>query len=277
MKLSIYPPLFEMEKKAKRFNVLPVFASIPLDLETPVSLFLKTSAYKREYSFLLESVIGGEKRGRFSILGVKPYKIFLFKEGRAYYKKEEEKKWTFFQEGDPFFLLEKFLSSYRIPPREIPGFFGGAVGYFSYDCIYYYEKISQGIPLRDPLGAPEGIFVIPRNILLFDHAWAMVYIISNIFLEEGESLSFLYHQAEEEIAFLYSLLFSSYEIPSLAKEGKGERSWEVNISADEFMEKVEKAKFYIREGDIFIKWFYLVGFLFLIKRILFFYTEALGC
>ena len=109
-------------KKSKEYNLIPVFREIRADLDTPLSIYLKLS--KNNYSFLLESITGGENLARYSIIGTNPKKVI--KTG-----KNEE-----FGEVDPLEIIKNEINSYKVPEiKELPVFTGGAVGYLSYETI----------------------------------------------------------------------------------------------------------------------------------------------
>jgi len=114
-------------RKSKEYNLIPIYREIRADLDTPLSIYLKLS--QDNYSFLLESITGGENLARYSIIGTNPKKII--KTG-----KNEE-----FGEVDPLEIIKKEINSYKVPEiKELPVFNGGAVGYLSYETISYFEK-----------------------------------------------------------------------------------------------------------------------------------------
>ncbi len=138
-------------------NIIPVYTSLPSDLLTPVTAYLKLSngADTSRRSFLFESVTGGEKIGRYSFLGSDPLKIIRTGPGLDV-------------EGDPLLAIEKELSPYKyIPVQGLPTFTGGAIGYISYDCVQYFEPRTKR-DLKDVLGIPESVFMVADSLIVFD-------------------------------------------------------------------------------------------------------------
>ena len=151
-------------KKSKEYNLIPVFREIRADLDTPLSIYLKLS--KNNYSFLLESITGGENLARYSIIGTNPKKVI--KTG-----KNEE-----FGEVDPLEIIKNEINSYKVPEiKELPVFTGGAVGYLSYETISYFEK---KVPKNkeSTLNVPESIFMITDSIVVFDHVKQTIFIVN---------------------------------------------------------------------------------------------------
>ena len=132
--------------KSKTYNLIPTFREIRADLDTPLSIYLKLS--KNRYSFLLESITGGENLARYSIIGTNPKKII--KTG----DKEE------LGNIDPLKIIKDEINSYKVPEiEELPVFTGGAVGYLSYETISYFEK-SVPKNKKSTLDVPESIFML---------------------------------------------------------------------------------------------------------------------
>ncbi|HIN23998.1 MAG TPA: anthranilate synthase component I, partial [Dehalococcoidia bacterium] len=149
------PTLEKVQEMTGQGNLVPVFRSINADLETPVSAYLKVA--QGPYSFLLESVEGGERIGRYSFIGTDPYKVV--KTGA----KED------LGEIDPLLPVQEEMDKFQLVPIEgLPGFHGGAVGYLAYDTIRYFEPRVPDMP-KDPVGVPESVFMFCDTLLLFDH------------------------------------------------------------------------------------------------------------
>ena len=122
-----YPTLAQVKARAREGNLAPVYRSIHADLETPVSAYLKVA--RGPYSYLLESVEGGERLGRYSFIGTNPYKVITSGPNEPA------------GEIDPLIPVEEEMSKTQAHPggRPLPGFHGGAVGYIAYDAIRYFE------------------------------------------------------------------------------------------------------------------------------------------
>ena len=169
-----YPTLEEVKKHKKEGNLVPVYREIVADLETPVSAFLKIN--QSGYSFLLESIEGGQRLARYSFIGTDPYRM-LTTEG-------EDKI-------DPLPLIAKELSKYKIVPVSgLPRFCGGAVGYLSYETVTHFEDLPS--PDRDSLGIPESLFMFVNTMLVFDHVTHKIKVLSHVRLD-GD-IDKAYHQ-----------------------------------------------------------------------------------
>ena len=138
---NYYPAFDQFKKLSKKGNLIPVYREIFADMETPVSAFKKLNTV--DHCFLLESVEGGEKWARYSFLGFNPSTIFKSKGSRV--EIVADGKTTVTITPDPLSLLKALMKQYC--PVEVPGlprFFGGAVGYISYDMVRFFEKLPAG-------------------------------------------------------------------------------------------------------------------------------------
>lgn len=220
------------------FPLRAVWEEIPADLETPVSVYKKTAG--RGYSYLLESVDGGERVARYSIIGFDPLLIFRAK-GDAV--KIEGGGGNLHKSGDPLEALKQLISGLQVGPLPAePRFFGGAVGYFGYDLVRHFERL-PGLA-ADDLGLPDCFFVITRKVLIYDHARRTLKIL--VFEPAGEK-----SQAEEAISSIKDRLRA--ELPQEKRERRRSVKQEPvsNISRERFMEAVCRAREYIRSGEIF--------------------------
>src|SRR4030066_177061 len=146
-----YPTLEEVRKLKKDGNLVPVCRDIQADLETPVSAYLKIA--RGNYSFLLESVEGGERLARYSFLGTEPSIVMP--------RRESDK-------GDPLRLVEREFTKFQsIHIEGLPRFHGGMVGYLSYEVARYFERLPS--PDNDPIRLPESLLMLADTLLVFDH------------------------------------------------------------------------------------------------------------
>lgn len=228
-----YPTLEELRRLDRsKGNLAPVCREIVADLETPVSAYLKIS--RGNYSFLLESVEGGERLARYSFIGTDPYSVIIT-------RKEDQL--------NPLPLLAAELDQYRlVPTPDLPRFCGGAVGYLSYEVAAHFENLPS--PHRDNLGLPESIFMFVDTILVFDHVTHKIKILSQVKL--GGDLEKSYNEAVEKIEALVERLEQPLERikaqPSHSCHTNG-CYLSSNFTKEQFEACVVKAKEYITCGE----------------------------
>lgn len=251
-----YPDLNNFRKLARKGNLVPVYREILADLETPVSAYIKISR-GAQYSYLLESVEGQEKIGRYSFLGAFPSMIFKSKGGKADLTIDGKNKEVRIKK-DPLEHIRKMLNKYRpVKIKGLPRFFGGMVGYVSYDTVRFFENIPDKNP--DDLGFPDCIFFLTDTLLIFDHIEHNIKVVSNAVIDGNPDEA--YSKACSKIDFLVRRLKESgSEIR--CKDGmrvnsdSGRKVFiddfksKCNFTQKEFEDIVDKAKGYIRKGDI---------------------------
>ena len=157
-----YPRLSEVKRMSSQGNLAPIYREISADLETPVSAYLKVA--RAPYSFLLESVEGGEHLARYSFIGTEPEDVI-----------ETGPGW---KDGE----VEAILSKYEVVNSGyLPRFMGGAVGYLSYEVARYFEDIPHGN--QNVLDVPESVFMLTKTFLVFDHVRHMIQVVSHVKLD----------------------------------------------------------------------------------------------
>ncbi len=232
---------------AKRGTVIPVVKSVMADLLTPVSAFLKIQA-SAPNAFLLESVEGGEKIARYSFLGVHPHRIIRAKGKNVTI---EDSDGTVTRSLDPVIdVLREQMAPYQaVKVQGLPPFAGGAVGYFGYDAVHWFEKLPKAAPEDLPLDTAVVMFF--SSLLAFDHVKHQIQIIVNVFTDGATAnLESQYAHACNEIEKLESALLAP--IPFMPPSTRGEPArLKSNMSKDEFEAGVEVIKEYIRAGDAF--------------------------
>jgi anthranilate synthase component 1 len=248
----MYYPSYEIFKeKTKEGNLIPVYREIMADFETPVSAFLKIDT--GGYSYLLESVEGGEKWARYSFLGSNPSIVFKSRGNRIFITKDsvtkEEKV-----DGDPLNFLKRLMSEYKpVKMPELPRFFGGAVGYIGYDIVRFFESLPH--EAIDDLHIPDSVFVITDTILIFDNVGQKIKVVSNAHVKDGDIES-AYRKAVERIDSVINRLKSK----ACGERSESIRSQKIqnskseirsNVSKEVYKEGVLKCKRYISDGDIF--------------------------
>jgi len=224
-----YPTLDEVRQLKSQGNLVPVYREVAADLDTPVSAFLKIA--QGSYSFLLESVEGGEKLARYSFIGTEPSLVLQAEKDNP---------------TDPLPLIEKELGKYQLAPiAGLPRFHGGMVGYLGYEISRYFETLPS--PDQDPLGIPEYILMLADTLLVFDHLTHKIKIVSHAHIEDD--VEDAYRRATEKIDALAKKLKQPIptEVPPAATPTSPVSS---NLSQDEFQSKVSQAKEYIYGGEI---------------------------
>jgi anthranilate synthase component 1 len=225
-----YPTLEEVRQLKRYGNLVPVCREIQADLETPVSAYLKIAC--GNYSFLLESVEGGERLARYSFIGTEP--SLVLRTGSE-------------NPVDPLHLVEKEFGQFRpVPIADLPRFHGGMVGYLSYEVARYFERLPS--PDKDPQGLPESVLMLADTLLVFDHLTHKIKVVSHAHLD-GD-LETAYREAIRKIDDLADRL--EQPIPPEAPKNASSTRSDVssNFSPAKFEALVSQAKEYIYAGDI---------------------------
>lgn len=251
-KVPVKPSLEEFRNLAKLGNVVPVYAQLAADFETPLSAFMKIA--QQDGAFLFESAESTDASGRYSIMGTDPRAVFIA-HGKDISLTEngETCKWTADSESDVLSELEALMAQYKpVTHGEAPPFYGGAVGYISYDAVKQFEPTIKTSP-EDDLGLPDAVFMIADTLLIFDHKLRRLLVVANAFLDDEEtSQDEAYEEANQRIAaMLYQL-----DVPLHIAPLNGFTEYEVpvptsNTTQEEYEGMVLKAKEYIASGDVF--------------------------
>ena len=247
MKPSSHPVLptrKEFLALAKEHTLVPVCLTLTADLETPVSAFLRAAWPERE-CFLLESVEGGEQVGRYTFVGIQPFKRIVAR-GRAISITEGKKVTR--NEGDIFDVLRQALSGHR-PARlkGLPPFTAGAVGFFSYDAVRQIERLPALAP--DELGVPDACLLFFDEVLAFDHVRKEIWLVVTADVRHGKPAD-AYAKAVARLAKLERRL--ARPLPKLpAVKSKGKLKVKHRTAKKQFLAAVARTKEYIAAGDIF--------------------------
>lgn len=256
-----HPSRQEFIKKAKQGNLIPVYKELLADIETPLSIFKKLD--KGEFSFLLESAERGERWGRYSFLGTNPSLIFKSKgQDVEIIKNEKSRK---FESGQPLAELKKLISQYKpVETPDLPYFWGGLVGYVSYDSVRFFEPILVASDKNiNDLNLPDIFFILADQVLIFDHLQQKLKIVVNAHIAKNRKhtlagtgktenrLEKIYKQATERIEQIIQEINKPLKEELLlpSPDLKGE-NWKSNFSQQGFKAAVSKAKEHIRQGDI---------------------------
>jgi anthranilate synthase component 1 len=246
------PELKEVIRLAKRYNLVPVSRDLLADMETPIRVFQQF--YEEKWAFLLESVEGGVKWARYSFIGTDPFLIVSAKNGVTVAEAGGERK-TFRE--PPLSVLKSYLRAYRSPALpDLPRFTGGAVGFFGYDLLRYYEKLPAH--RNDDLQMDDIRFMFCDQVIVFDHFKQRVKVIANVHIPDvptDEAIAAAYEETCAKIDRMIERLRSpgaSFAIShNPLKDDVELGDIRSNVTKEQFMDAVEKAREYIRAGDIF--------------------------
>ena len=237
-------------EQARQYGVVPVTAKVLADRYTAVSLlqrFYKGQEGAKEGVFLLESVEGGEKWGRYSFLGIDAHAFVEIRAETVIVRKcDETAERSIPHHGQPLDVLRELMKDYQAGPQpELPRFFGGLVGYFAYEMVSFFEKIPHKLD-NEPFGA----FVIPKTILILDNLKQVLTICVATFpdktsLRENE---IRYHDAVREIGKIAAVL--NQPLDAASSQGEPDLSLTPLLPEREYRKKVEAIKEHIASGDI---------------------------
>jgi anthranilate synthase component 1 len=243
-----YPDFDAFEKLTKEGNLIPVYREVLADMETPVSVLMKLR--HKTHVFLLESVEGGEKWGRYTFLGADPKVIFKLK-GKEVQITENGKSATCKHQGFPLKFLKEIMERYHpVTVEGCPRFYGGAVGFLGYDMVRYFERLST--PAPDDLNVDDAVFLLTDTMIIFDNVRHTIKIVACAFTEENGNLKETYDACKTRIEELSALLDGPAErtVKHFLPSEEITTTYESNMTRDHFEDIVKKAKDYIVAGDI---------------------------
>ena len=237
---------------ARQYNLIPIARHALADTETPIRLFQHFS--QERHAFLLESVEGGVKWARYSYIGTDPFMLISGKHGEMTIEDRHGKQSS---KERPLELLKARLRGYRSPQMAgLPSFTGGAIGFFGYDLLQYYEKLPAH--RIDDLQMNDLQFMFCDQIVVFDHFKQQIQVIGNVHIPEGatdDEITEAYEATLSRIDAAIARLQQPLAVPMLAG---GELlsdpdlgQVQSNVTKEQFIGNVEQAKEYIRAGDIF--------------------------
>jgi anthranilate synthase component 1 len=240
----VQPSRKEFLALAKEHTLVPVCRILAADLETPVSAFLRAAWPERE-CFLLESVENGEQVGRYTFIGLQPFKRIVAR-GREITITEGRK--VVQTEGDIFAVLRRALSGHK-PARlkGLPPFTAGAVGFFAYDAVRQIERLP--VVAKDELGVPDACLLFFDEVLAFDHVRKEIWLVVTADVTRGKPAD-AYDKTVVRLDRLEKRL--AQPLPHLAgHKAKGKLKVSHRTSRKDFMATVARTKEYIAAGDIF--------------------------
>jgi anthranilate synthase component 1 len=228
------------------YNRIPVSREVLADLDTPLSAYLKLA--DGAYSYLFESVHGGEQWGRYSIIGL-PCKTVVKISGNLIRVEKNGELLEAVTHDNPLIWIEQFKLRYKVPDIDaLPRFNGGLVGYFGYETIHYIEPRLRGTEKPDALGCPDILLMVSEEMLVFDNLSGKVLLLTHANPEEVDA----YDRAVTRVAELAKRL---RDMPAKPKSHASPRTVEESDFVSGFTQQgyedaVRKAKDYITDGDI---------------------------
>jgi len=231
---------------------IPVVREVLSDLDTPLSVYLKLA--DGPHTYLFESVEGGERFGRYSIIGLPARRVYAFA-GHMLYVTEHGELVESREVADPFAEVERLRSEHSVPKLEgLPGFSGGLVGWFGFECIQYIEpRLAGGDGIRaeprDELGTPDILLMLSEEVAVFDNLKGRLYLIVHADPREPQAWARANRRLDE---LTHRLRHAGAGYPeTLDPNGLDEGDFVSGFTRDGFIAAVEKSKEYIRAGDIF--------------------------
>lgn len=227
------------------FNRIPLVRQVLADLDTPLSTYLKLA--NGPYSYLFESVQGGEKFGRYSIIGLPCHKqIRIF--GTQIKVIEDDNCIETIEHNDPLQWIEDFHAQFKVAELpDLPRFTGGLVGYFGYDTIRYIEPKLKNCPNPDPLNVPDILLMVSDEVLVFDNLAGKLFLIhyanpeqDNAYKNGNKRLEQLIHKLKDTVP----------RVPLAKPTNVNESDFVSGFTEDKYKQAVLKAKEYIVEGDV---------------------------
>jgi len=229
------------------YNRIPMAREVLADLDTPLSAYLKLADGR--FSFLLESVQGGEQWGRYSIIGLPAVTVIYVHDHEVTVEVSGEVIQCYEAE-DPLEAIREFQERYKV--AEVPGlpkFSGGLVGYFGYDVISYIEPRINTVDKHDPIGSPDILLMVSEELVVFDNLSGRLHLVVHV--DPGENSA--YQRGMDRLDHLVDRLSgqSPRPRPPESRRSIAESDFKPSFEKKAFLEAVEKCKEYIRAGDIF--------------------------
>jgi len=227
---------------AQGYNRVPLVLETFADLDTPLSIYLKLA--NEPYTYLLESVVGGERFGRYSFIGLAATRRLEVR-GRECFEIERDQVSAKSVPADPLAFVQDYLARFRTAEdARLPRFCGGLVGYFGYDTVRYVEKRLARTTKPDPLGLPDIVLLVSEEIAIVDNLSGKLSLV--VYATPGEAGA--YRRARERLVELLQKLRTPVEIPA---DTRGPSAPAVSGFGEEaYHGAVERAKRYIHDGDV---------------------------
>ncbi|RME33573.1 MAG: anthranilate synthase component I [Gammaproteobacteria bacterium] len=232
---------------AEGYNRIPVMREVLADLDTPLSAYLKLAA--GPWSYLLESVEGGEQWGRYSIIGL-PARTRIEVRGEAVRVIRDDEVIESATAPDPLAWIEQYQARFRVPELpDLPRFTGGLVGYFGYDIVGYIEPRLRNPDKPDPLDCPDILLLLSEEVLVFDNLSGRIYLVAHADVEAGATLEATRGRLDELVQRLRGTVPPRPERAS-ADPSVAEDDFVSGFPRERFEQAVNRIKEYIVEGDV---------------------------
>jgi anthranilate synthase component 1 len=243
MILNSFPDRCQFNALARTCNVIPVGATILADTETPVSLLAKLNGDDGPL-FLLESVEGGERWGRYSFLGIAArLTVRVLRQEVEIVERGRVRRLA--HQGDPFTLLRRLMARFRPACiAGLPRFWGGLVGYWSYEAASFIEAVPNRLPAQSPLAA----FVMPENLLIFDNIGHSLQVLAIAVVKDPSRADEVFNQAQARIKALLHRMSAPWASAPLP--ANPDFALKPCMEPGRFKDRVARVKDHIRAGDI---------------------------
>ena len=248
--MNIHPSKSEFKALSKKGNTIPVYLDLTADCETPLSTYSKIR--ENEPAFLFESIIGGERIGRFSFLGSNPHKVVRVFDEEVIITHKNGTIEKLPARQDPLSVIENLMADYK--PVRLPGmppFTGGAVGFVGHEYVHYVEPTVPK-PKKNSIHLPFLYYMITDSVIIFDHVHQIMRVCVNAHIEDdGSDVSIAYDKAVDEIKHICNQLSK----PQILTQQQLVETNEIkvprgNFTKEAFKSAVNQVKEYIRAGDV---------------------------
>lgn len=241
-----YPDFETFLKLTEQGNLIPVYKEFLADMETPVSALMKLGS--SDHVFLLESVEGGEKWGRYTFLGTEPAMILRIRGDHILIQKNGSIQ-SHKHLGNPMAFLRELLHVYHpVPVEGLPRFYGGAVGFLGYDMVRFFEKVT--ISAHDDLDTDDAVFFMTDTLIVFDNVKHTIKVISCACTEEEDDLQSIYQQTIHKIDRMIETLKKPLKQADIFNDERKKFAPHSNMTPEDFGNMVRRAKEYIMAGDV---------------------------
>jgi len=240
----ISPSKDEFLKLTRQFNLVPVFRELTADTETPISIFKKVRGPE---SFLLESIEGGQRWGRYSFIGYRPRLVIKAWGEQIEQRINHDEPIRF--EAQPLVYLESVMKGFRAATVPgLPRFFGGLVGFMSYDMVRFFEDLPSRRP--NDVGTPDAAFMMPEQVIIYDNLTQTIKVVVNCYLPDKVNAADAYDDAVEQIEKTEELIRqASVTAETSQTRTPDDLTLTPNMDQSRFEDMVSQAKQYIIQGE----------------------------